>query len=51
MSDLVYRIWIDTGMSAWVCRITHRHHCLPSSYRDQSCTRCPHIEPRTDWPR
>lgn len=49
MNGLVFRLVYDTGMSAIVCRITD-HHCLPSSYRDESCTRCPLIRPRTDWP-
>lgn len=48
MSNLVFKLWIDSGASAIICWATRRHHCLPSSYRDQSCTRCPHIEPRTD---
>lgn len=48
MTNLIYRAFYDTGLSAIVCRITRRHHCLPSSYRDESCTRCPLIRPRTD---
>lgn len=49
MTGLLYRAYHDLGISAWVCRITRRHSCLPSSYRDVSCTRCPYIGPRKDW--
>jgi hypothetical protein len=51
MSNLIFRIWIDSGMSAMICRIRRQHSCLPSSYRDESCTRCSYIGPRSDWPR
>jgi hypothetical protein len=49
MSGLLFRLYHDTGISAWVCRITGYHSCKTASYRDVSCTRCPYIGPRTDW--
>lgn len=48
MNGVVFRIYVDSGLCVWVCRITRRHHFLPSSYRDESCTRCSLIRRRTD---
>lgn len=48
MSRLAFRLWHDTGAASLFCKIIRHHRFLPSSYRDESCTRCPLIRPRTD---
>lgn len=48
MNNLVFRVYVDSGLCVWVCRITRRHHWVNASYREQACTRCPRFRARTD---
>lgn len=47
LSDLAYRVYVDTSMGALVCKVRGKHNAQPSSYRDESCVRCDYIGPRS----